>query len=283
VSNDNRKEKRKGRLIPNGELKCLWMEAGVVSYKLCDHQYECERCPFDQILRKNAHESLARHIQAGQEKVLRMTPEKKEATKATSDDSVTTDFDHLFQRFSDVNIEEGLFYHPGHTWMDVEGPQSVRIGLDDFVVKFLPGVTSIILPSVQNRIDRGYICCWVVEREGILPITAPISGSVIATNRRISTEPSLLLKSPYGQGWLMKIEPESMHRDLKHLYKRNDMLVHCSDDLKKLRGTFETLLKQNWENVGQTLCDGGNMLVHIRDVIGSKRYFDTINSLLTKR
>ena len=31
--------------------KCIWMEADVVAYKLCDHNYDCERCPFDFVMR----------------------------------------------------------------------------------------------------------------------------------------------------------------------------------------------------------------------------------------
>jgi hypothetical protein len=34
--------------------KCVWMESGVVSYKLCDFEYNCEACPFDQALREGA-------------------------------------------------------------------------------------------------------------------------------------------------------------------------------------------------------------------------------------
>jgi hypothetical protein len=32
--------------------KCVWMASGVVTYKLCDFEYNCELCPFDQVLRE---------------------------------------------------------------------------------------------------------------------------------------------------------------------------------------------------------------------------------------
>jgi hypothetical protein len=35
-------------------LKCVWMLAGVVDYKLCDRQYDCEHCPLDSALRERA-------------------------------------------------------------------------------------------------------------------------------------------------------------------------------------------------------------------------------------
>ena len=31
--------------------KCIWMEADVVAYKLCDQNYDCERCTFDFVMR----------------------------------------------------------------------------------------------------------------------------------------------------------------------------------------------------------------------------------------
>ena len=37
-------------LLPDDALPCIWMSAGLVAYKLCDRDYECEGCPFDEAL-----------------------------------------------------------------------------------------------------------------------------------------------------------------------------------------------------------------------------------------
>lgn len=36
------------KIVPPGKKKCVWMEAGVVSYKLCDNNYDCSTCVYDQ-------------------------------------------------------------------------------------------------------------------------------------------------------------------------------------------------------------------------------------------
>ena len=36
---------------PPGVLPCVWMSAGLVSFKLCDREGECEGCPFDRAMR----------------------------------------------------------------------------------------------------------------------------------------------------------------------------------------------------------------------------------------
>ena len=38
-------------LIPEREKECIWMNAGLLFYKLCDRDYRCEKCPFDQAMR----------------------------------------------------------------------------------------------------------------------------------------------------------------------------------------------------------------------------------------
>ena len=32
------------------EQECIWMEAGVVNFKLCDYAYDCLNCPFDKAM-----------------------------------------------------------------------------------------------------------------------------------------------------------------------------------------------------------------------------------------
>jgi hypothetical protein len=36
---------------PPAALPCVWMSAGLVAFKLCDREGECEACPFDRAMR----------------------------------------------------------------------------------------------------------------------------------------------------------------------------------------------------------------------------------------
>lgn len=36
---------------PEGVLPCVWMSAGLIAFKLCDREGECESCPFDRAMR----------------------------------------------------------------------------------------------------------------------------------------------------------------------------------------------------------------------------------------
>ncbi len=33
---------------------CVWMEAGVIDYKICDNNYDCNTCKFDRSMKQTA-------------------------------------------------------------------------------------------------------------------------------------------------------------------------------------------------------------------------------------
>ncbi|OGU35248.1 MAG: hypothetical protein A2068_12795 [Ignavibacteria bacterium GWB2_35_6b] len=36
------------------EIKCIWADSGIIGYKLCDKNFDCENCELDKVLRKSA-------------------------------------------------------------------------------------------------------------------------------------------------------------------------------------------------------------------------------------
>lgn len=36
------------------EVKCIWADSGIIGYKLCDKNFDCENCELDKVLRKTA-------------------------------------------------------------------------------------------------------------------------------------------------------------------------------------------------------------------------------------
>ena len=37
--------------VPDDDRRCVWMCAGLVAWKLCDRDFDCEHCPFDRAMR----------------------------------------------------------------------------------------------------------------------------------------------------------------------------------------------------------------------------------------
>lgn|GEM_PF-1424141 len=277
-----RRLQKKARLIPEGELKCVWMIAGVVSFKLCNSQYDCENCPFDRVMKKNTD----------------LHPQDKAISDDTnfqtfsidnlfSEDKTNQmphlDFEKIFPQFFNIRIKQNLLYHYGHTWVEMEAPNCVKIGIDDFIRKFILGIKMVILPSRKNKITEGQVCCWIVEADGTLPILAPLSGSVLSLNPQVLEQPTSVMQSPYEKGWLMKIQPSRLHPEQKNLYMAEKVPILYKKDIQKLKVIFESRLTSNQIELGPTMCDGGDVLNHLRDMIGRERYFEIISHFFTSK
>jgi len=45
-----KKKDENEQLVTPGESKCIWVEAGILSYKLCTSKNNCNSCPFNHVM-----------------------------------------------------------------------------------------------------------------------------------------------------------------------------------------------------------------------------------------
>ena len=266
-SNQTKKERHQEHIIPEGELKCSWMTAGVISYKLCDYQYECDNCPFDAAMRN-------RNLN-GVEQLL--TTRSSVQTEYSGKGAGLQAIEDLLAPFQHFSLRENLYYHPGHIWVNIENPESVKIGIDDLAVRIFPKTSVVLSFAPESKIISGRFCCWVVKKVRALPILAPLSGTIISVNSLLSEQPDLLYQDPYGEGWLMTIKPKNLQRDIKKLMFGEAVFVWYQQETEKLRQQFISILERQRNIVGQTLCDGGGRHLNLHDVVGSNTYFEIIS------
>jgi glycine cleavage system H protein len=114
-------------------------------------------------------------------------------------------------------LPEQLLYHPGHTWALAESPQLVRVGLDDFAAHLLGQVASIVLPQRGRWIRQGQPLA-TVYRDGVeTKLVSPIEGVIADVNEAVREDPSLALKDPYGEGWLISVQAPDAPTNFRNL------------------------------------------------------------------
>jgi glycine cleavage system H lipoate-binding protein len=111
---------------------------------------------------------------------------------------------------SGFQLPENVRYHAGHTWALSESRELVRVGLDDFASKLIGKIESIALPQRGRWVRQGQKI-WTIIRDGkSVDMVSPIEGTVSDVNDAVAKNPSLVLKDPYGEGWIVTVQaPDS--------------------------------------------------------------------------
>ncbi len=103
-------------------------------------------------------------------------------------------------------IPDGLRYTAEHEWV-AAGAAPLRVGITDFAQDALGDIVYVQLPEPGTTVEAGQSLGEVESTKSVSEIYAPLSGTVTARNERLGGEPELLNTDPYGEGWLVEIEP----------------------------------------------------------------------------
>jgi glycine cleavage system H protein len=217
------------------------MTAGLVSYKICDHDFDCESCPLDEGLR-------------GRE------PRREGDSEVAGDRDDALDF------------PDDRLYHPSHTWAMSLQDGSVRIGIDAFAANLLARAGVVILPAEGSQLRQGRVGCWLMEDTRPVPLLAPLSGKVLRRNQRVQKSPRLVTDSPYGAGWLLEADCADRETEWPALLDAARLRVRVQRQMTTFRNKVSQFLEPSHRTVGPTLADGGEQLTDIRRVLGPTRY-----------
>lgn len=104
-----------------------------------------------------------------------------------------------------MEIDERLLYTKDHEWVFIDG-DTATIGISDHAQEQLGDVTFIQLPAVGDEVDQFEQIASVESVKAASDVFSPISGKILEVNSELDTDPGLVNRSPYENGWLAKIE-----------------------------------------------------------------------------
>lgn len=254
------------------DLKCIWMTAGVISYKLCKYDLQCERCPLDRELRNIPCERCP------------LDRESKNLSPPASFQTFPSEGEKkkpfAGSDFSSHQIKKEFLYHPGHTWVKVESPEEVRVGIDPFLVNLLQKVKVIVLPLTKKRIVQGENLCSMIQEEGVLHLISPISGLVISINENLEEHPELVSSDPLGEGFLLTLKPKDFQKDQTCLLSGEDAFFWGRKEWERFKETVMSELGREQGGLGITMQDGGIKLGMLKNLMDPSRYIQLLNRFL---
>ena len=98
-------------------------------------------------------------------------------------------------------------YHPvDHTWVRREGAR-MRIGMDSLGVETTGDLAQLYLSPTGTIVAAGDELGTIEAQKFVGPLRSPVAGTVVEVNERVLANPLLVTKDPYGEGWLLLIDP----------------------------------------------------------------------------
>lgn len=100
-----------------------------------------------------------------------------------------------------------LLYTKEHEWLRREDDGSVTVGITDHAQSALGDLVYVELPENGADLEVEGEMAVVESVKAASDVYAPISGNVVAVNEALADDPEKINSDPYGDGWIVRIEP----------------------------------------------------------------------------
>jgi len=109
-----------------------------------------------------------------------------------------------------MNIPENLKYTREHEWVLIDTDGRAVIGITEYAQHSLGDIVFVELPEVGMKVSAGEPCGSIEAVKAVEDMISPVSGKVVERNVDLEDSPDMINKSPYEEGWIMKVRVASM-------------------------------------------------------------------------
>lgn len=264
------------RVIPDDERNCIWVDAGLLSYKLCDRKFECDECPLDEALRRHQgykgeeiRTSRTDNIHSADPPV---TPPGR------SLESLVSDF-----TFAPVpyTLPVDRLYSRNHLWaMRIEN-NLYRLGFDQFVARLVEISDEFVVAQPETNITVNDPCAWVLCENLTVAVRSPLSGRIRKTNLLLNGSAAKLGEDFYGAGWICEVTVDEKTDPTKRLFTGAEMSQSSTGQFIDFRRELLHDLESSVPPIGITLADGGMRPNNLRDLVGPQKYIAFLRKILS--
>ncbi len=95
-----------------------------------------------------------------------------------------------------------------HEWVE-KSDQIIIVGITEFAQDQLGDIVSIELPQISSSFKQNDVMIIIDSVKASSDIYCPVDGEIVEINERLLEHPELINRSPYEEGWIVKIKPSN--------------------------------------------------------------------------
>ena len=104
-----------------------------------------------------------------------------------------------------MEIKEDLKYTKDHEWIRINGDVAT-VGITDFAQGELGDIVYVEVDTLDETLSKDEVFGTVEAVKTVSDLFLPMSGKIIEFNEALNDNPELVNDSPYGEGWIIKVE-----------------------------------------------------------------------------
>jgi glycine cleavage system H protein len=134
------------------------------------------------------------------------------------------------------DFKSDRFYNSNHLWSKQDAAGIVTVGMDELGLDSLGELAYLTLPSERTPVEMDKAMGSMEAAKMTGELVAPVSGIVIEKNDRVLQNPLLVNEEPYGNGWLVKIEPTNWEKESETMVSGDKLPGWAEQEIER----FET-------------------------------------------
>ncbi len=102
-------------------------------------------------------------------------------------------------------VPEDYLYTEEHEWVHIEDGIAT-IGISEYAAGELGDIVYVELPDIDAEVQQTDSIGTIEAVKTVAELFSPISGKVVEINESLVDDPEIINRSPYEDGWFVKIE-----------------------------------------------------------------------------
>ena len=229
------------------DLKCVWMDAGLLDLKLCDRNFDCENCELDKFFK-----------------------DKSSIDGKQKTENYSNYVDFLYKNIEREKYYNDLIYLKNGLVVKNIFNSTYYLGFSYLTKLLIDDDCEISFCVTRSQVEAGEKLLQIKVQEFKIDVIAPIKIEIVETIKP-STKVEFVKRNMSDWLAVCKIDPEDFAMGMlsRHSYK-----------IQKKTTLSELNLIDIPKSVGETLYDGGTMITNLRQIIGNRDYFRILRNLL---
>ena len=126
-----------------------------------------------------------------------------------------------------------LYDVPTNIWVrELEGG-TVEIGMTDVAQTLAGSIIHCRPKKVGKKVKKGKSVATVESGKWVGPVRSPFSGKIAERNDAVAEEAAILNRSPYKEGWIVRIAPDDLRGDREGLVGVEEAITLYEDYMQE--------------------------------------------------